>query len=82
MQRAQRIKLSSTFNPLPNDKFSLAYSELKAFAKFYNKLKVAEMIFVSDRIENTQGKEENAGGQDFLLFPGCFQKLVTLGWVD
>ena len=32
------------------------------------------MIPVSDRVENSVGKEENAGYQDFLLFPQCFQK--------
>ena len=29
---------------------------------------------VLDKIENTVGKEENAGYQHFLLFPQCFQK--------
>ena len=31
------------------------------------------MISLFDRVENTVGKEENAGYQHFLLFPLCFQ---------
>ena len=32
------------------------------------------ILFVFDRIENIEGKGENAGNQHFLLFPQCFQK--------
>ena len=32
------------------------------------------MTSVIDRVENVVGKGENAGNQDFLLFPQCFQK--------
>ena len=32
------------------------------------------MIFVFDRIENIVGKGENAGDQQFLLFPQCFRE--------
>ena len=32
------------------------------------------VIFVFDRVENIVGKGENAGYQQFLLFPKCFQK--------
>ena len=30
--------------------------------------------FAFGRVENTVGKGENAGHQDFLLFSQCFQK--------
>ena len=63
----------SLVNLLPNDKFS-DMIELKAFAD--NKLNVAKiMIFLSDRAKNTVGKGENAGYQQFILFPQCFPKL-------
>ena len=59
------------FNPLPNDKF-LDLSKLKTFAD--NKINANEkMKFVSGRVENIVGKEENAGYQHFLLFSQCFQ---------
>ena len=31
------------------------------------------MMFVFDKVENIDGKGENAGYQNFLLFPQCFQ---------
>ena len=37
------------------------------------------MISVSDKEENIVGKGENAGDQDFLLFPQCFQKRSFVG---
>ena len=33
------------------------------------------MISVFDRVENIEGKGENAGNQHFLLFPQYFQKV-------
>ena len=52
-------------------------TELKAFAD--DKLNVAKMtISLCDRVENTVGKEENAGYQHFLLFPLCFLKPSSL----
>ena len=52
---------------------------LKAFAD--DKLNVAKItISLCDRVENTVGKEENAGYQHFLLFPQCFQK-PSLGFL-
>ena len=63
MERISRHQIYS----LPNDKF-LDWTKLKAFAD--DKVNVAEMmISLFDRIENTVGKEENAGFQHFLLFP-------------
>ena len=50
----------------------LDWSKLKAFAD--DKIDVALMISLSDRVENTVGKGENAGYQHFLLYPQCFQK--------
>ena len=31
----------------------------------------------SQKVENTLGKRENAGYEQFLLFPSCFQKTYT-----
>ena len=65
------------FNPLPTDKI-LHWSKLKVFGD--DKINAAEMmISFSDRVENIVGKEENAGYQDFLLFPQCFQTLFFSG---
>ena len=65
------------FNRLPNDK-SLDVVKFKAFAA--DKLNVAKTIIsLLDRVENTVGKEENAGYQHFLLFLQCFLKLSSLG---
>ena len=36
-------------------------------------------ISLCDRVENTVGKEENAGDQHFLLFPQCFPKPSSSG---
>ena len=63
--------------PLPNDKI-LALSKLKAFAD--GKPNVAQNIqFVLHRIENTVRKGENAGKQNFFLFPHCFLKAFAYG---
>ena len=62
---------------LPNVKI-LDWTKLKAFAD--DKLNVAEMmISVSKSVENIVGKGENAGYQQFLLFPQCFQKASFSG---
>ena len=65
---------STLFNvdSFPNDKF-LDLTKLKACAD--DSSNIAKMVIVvSDRIENIEGKGENAGYQHFLLFPQCFQK--------
>ena len=65
------------FNLLPNDQI-LDMTKLKAFAD--DKLNIDKMtIFLLDRVENTEGKLENAGYQHFLLFPQSFPKLTSLG---
>ena len=64
------------FNSVPNDKI-LDWSKFKAFADY--KIKLAKMIFVFYRVENTVGKRENAGYQHFLLFPQCFQTVSHTG---
>ena len=62
-------------NPLPDDNI-LDRSKLKAFAD--DKSNVTQNIkVVFHRIENIEGKEENAGYQYFLLFPQCFQKAFS-----
>ena len=72
------------FEPLANDQI-LDMTKLKAFAD--NKLNFDKMtIFLSDKVENTEGKGENAGYQHFLLFPQCFlkassQQLLKVGIV-
>ena len=66
-------------NSLPNDKF-LDRSKLKAVAD--DKSNVAEKLkIVLGRVENIEGKGENAGYQHFLLFPQCFQKASLFGVV-
>ena len=66
-----------SFNSLPNDNF-LDWTKFKALAD--DKLNVAEiMIYVCDRVENIMGKRENAGYQQFLLFPRCFHKASFSG---
>ena len=53
-------------------------TNLKAFAD--DKLNFATVtISLFGTLENTVGKEENAGYQHFLLFPQCFPKLSLLG---
>ena len=38
-----------------------------------------KLKFVFERVENIVEKGENAGHQDFLLFPQCFQKTSYTG---
>ena len=60
---------------LPIDKI-LDVTKLKAFAD--DKFNIARMmIFLLDSLENTVGKEENAGYQHFLLYLQCFSKLSS-----
>ena len=40
------------------------------------------MISVFDRVENIEGKRENAGNQHFLLFPQCLQKVSFVGSLE
>ena len=71
------MKLIPLFNSFPNDKF-LDWSKLKAFAD--NKINMTEKLkFVFGRVENVEGKGENAAYQHFLLFPQCFQNLSCSG---
>ena len=57
----------------PNDK-TLHQSKFRVFAD--DKTIVTQKFkFTFGRLENIVGKEENAGYQNFLLFPQCFQKL-------
>ena len=61
------------FNFLSDDKF-LVCLKFKSLAN--DKINVTEKLkFVLGRVENIVGKGENAGYQQFLLFPHCFQKL-------
>ena len=56
-------------NSLPNDKI-LDRSKLKALAD--DKINVIEKLKFLGKVENIEGKGENAGYQHFLLFPQCF----------
>ena len=60
-------------NSLPNNKI-LDQSKLKAYVIHTIKI-TQKLIFVLGKIENIEGKGENAGYQHFLLFPRSFQKL-------
>ena len=76
-ERTNTIRLPPTVNSLPNDKI-LDSSKSETFAD--NKINATSKFkFVSERIENILGKEENAGYQHFLLFQKCFQKPPSLG---
>ena len=56
-----------TFNSLPNNKI-VHWSNLKVFAD--DKIYITEKLnFLGGWVEDIMGKEENAGYQDFLLFP-------------
>ena len=62
---------------LPNNKI-LVQSKLKGLAD--NKINViSKSKIVSGKVENIEGKGENAGYQHFLLFPQCFQKASYKG---
>ena len=66
-----------SLDSLPNDK-TMDWSKLKVFAD--DKLNATENLkFVLGWVENTVGKGENTGFQDFLLFPQSFQKASFLG---
>ena len=66
----------SILNSLPNNNF-LDWTKLKEFAG--NKLNVAKVtISLFDWVENTVGKGENAGYQNFLHFPQFFPNLCSL----
>ena len=63
------------FKPLPDDNI-LGFPTLKAFADDkWNVTQNVKVVFY--RIEDTIGKEENAGNQHFLLFPQYFHKAFS-----
>ena len=71
---------TTLLNPFPNDKI-LDMTKLKAFAD--DKLNIDKMtVSVLDRVENTEGKGENAGYQDFLLYSQCFPRPSSLGSLE
>ena len=68
-------KFIISFNPLPDDKF-YTLSNSKKFAD--NNFKFNENgRKLSKWVENTTGRGEIARYEQFLLFPQCFQKLVS-----
>ena len=63
---------------------NLVKSKKLLFLKELNEVQM--MIGVTDWVENIEGKGENSGYHNFLLFPQCFQKasfpgLLTLDCV-
>ena len=64
-------------NPLLNDKI-LDWSKLKQSADDNFEFDVDSRKF-SKLVENTVGKGEIARYEQFLLFPQCFQRLVSQG---
>ena len=65
------------FKELTRDK-NYALSKLKASA--VNKFDIAKMLIsVFHRVENIVGKGENAGYQQFLLFPQSFWRFPSKG---
>ena len=67
-----QCKTIMQLNSLPHNKI-LDWRKLKAFEDYI--INDAEMmIFLSDKLKNIVGKGENAGFQDFLLFPKMFSK--------
>ena len=56
--------------------FRLQTSKLKEFADDNFKFNENERK-LSKQVENTDGKEEIARNEQFLLFPQCFQKALT-----
>ena len=58
----------------------LRYDQIESICRRQIKHNINKMtISLSDRVENTEGKGENAGYQHFLLFPHCFPKPSSLG---
>ena len=64
---------------LPNDNI-LVLTKLKAFED--DKINAAQIISVSDRLENIVGKGENAGHQHFCLLTQYFQKASYTGTLE
>ena len=61
-------------NPSPNDK-TLNVTKLKAFADKKSDVdKMTISLFV--RVENNEGKRNNAGYQHIFLFPSVFQSFL------
>ena len=74
------MQVHNNSSSLYQTKKILDQSKFKAFAD--DKLKVIQIATsVLDKTENNVGKEENAGYQHFLLFPQCFQRLLSSGWL-
>ena len=69
-------------NPFQNNKFWTLLRKLEEFSKLEefadNDFKFDENSRkISKRVENTEGKGEIAGHEQFLLFSKCFQKTFT-----
>ena len=65
------LPFSSNLKLLSVHSFSLEKSKI---CNVYLKPVVQMMALVCEKVENSVGKEENAGCQCFLLFPRCFQE--------
>ena len=69
------LVLEPNFSLLPNDRI-VDWSKLKEFAGDNFKFDENGRMFYK-RVENTVGKEEIAGYEQFLHFPHCFQKTCS-----
>ena len=69
------IKVNELGNPIPNDQF-LDSSKLKKFTDDNFKVDIIGRES-SKQLENTGGKGEIAGTEQFLLFPQCFQNIYS-----
>ena len=72
-----QTKILSSVNPLPDHKV-LDSSQLKGFADDNFKFEENSRELFKP-VENTVGKGEIARYEQFLLFPQCFQRLVSQG---
>ena len=65
------------FNPISNDQY-LVLSKMKEFEHDkFNVTKIRKFSF--RRVENMVGKSENVDYRHFLLFPPCFENVVSSG---
>ena len=70
---------SVTFILSSANAFNLEQSKILSFGKGLNLSKMPR--FFCARLENTVGKGEDAGNQNFHLVSNCFLKVFVVGWI-